>query len=50
MRRSSRKNLKVIVLSIVALVAMFVAQTSANACVIWYYNQPKIPKTLIKVD
>lgn len=46
----SRKNLLPFVLGALAMFATFIAQTSANACIAWSFEQPKLPKSLIKVD
>jgi cyclic lactone autoinducer peptide len=46
----SFKNLLVLALGTIAVFATFIAQTSANACMAWCFEQPKLPKSLIKVD
>ncbi|NLD50374.1 MAG: cyclic lactone autoinducer peptide [Clostridiaceae bacterium] len=46
----SRKNLLPFILGAIAMFSIFIAQTSANACIAWAFEQPKLPKSLIKVD
>ncbi|MCX7709293.1 MAG: cyclic lactone autoinducer peptide [Clostridia bacterium] len=43
-------KIKYLVLTLVSMIAILVAQTSANACMVIWQEQPKIPQSLIKVD
>lgn len=47
---SLSEKLWALILGGVALFGILIAQTSANACIAWFYEQPKIPKSLIKND
>lgn len=46
----SRERIVAFILVAVAIFATFIAQTSANACIAWSFEQPKLPKSLLKVD
>ena len=41
-------TLKTCFASAITVLALFFAQTSANACTIWTLDQPRIPENLLK--
>ncbi|QNU65783.1 cyclic lactone autoinducer peptide [Ruminiclostridium herbifermentans] len=43
-----RFKIKLMVLSVLSLLGMFAATTSANACWIWAFYQRECPKSLLK--
>jgi cyclic lactone autoinducer peptide len=45
-----RENLMVLLLGGIALIATYIAQASSYACFIWTWEQPKLPKSLVKKD
>jgi cyclic lactone autoinducer peptide len=46
---SKSKVLRILV-ALVSAVAVFMATASANACIPFFFYQPKAPKSLIKID
>ncbi len=49
-KTSNKRDLLALLLGWISVIAIFIAQTSANSCTSWAIEQPKIPKSLIKED
>lgn len=48
--RNVGSNFMVGALMLIGIVAMQMANISANYCGLWWFYQPKVPQTLIKKD
>lgn len=47
---SNRQALLTALLSAIATSAIYIAQASSSSCMFFTYEQPKMPKSLIKMD